>query len=129
MCLTAITDIERMYGQRKLLAKRTPLARPDSSPESAVKSRPMTRELSHVSDTPSFTEGDTATETETETESNIHSPGHSPSSSISRERSMSSEKKNPLIKRSRTKSINQHDLLYRYFRKDVIGFKNIDILR
>ncbi|KZT35944.1 hypothetical protein SISSUDRAFT_1008125 [Sistotremastrum suecicum HHB10207 ss-3] len=120
--------IERMYGQRKLLAKRTPLSRPESYPESDLKSRPLARTSSQVSDTPSFTDGETATETETETESNIHSPGHSPSSSVSRERSTSSEK-DPLIKRTRTKSVNQHDLLNRYFRKDVIGFKNIDLLR
>lgn len=37
------------------------------------------------------------------------------------------EKKRP--SHARHKSLSKHDLVARYFRKDLVGFKNLDLLR
>jgi phosphatidylethanolamine N-methyltransferase len=103
-------DIERAYGQRKLLAQRTPLARPASV-------------VSPTSETPSETDGETAPEsdaldTETETED---------TPAIGLQRPAGPRPKRPSAKRAPLAS--QHDMLAYYFRKDTIGLRNFDIFR
>jgi phosphatidylethanolamine N-methyltransferase len=111
-----------MYGQRKPLALRTPLLVPDGRKYSSRINR--LRSLSEIStpgiSTPSFTEGETATETEVETEVEDYLPA--------REMNI----RPPLAKvsaKKRSRPMTQHDLLVRYFRKDLIGLHNIDLLR
>lgn len=116
-------DIERMYGQRKPLALRTPLqsgsnTQGTSTPDSHQRSYSETSSIGMS--TPSFTEGETATETEMETEIEDQLPA--------REKII----RPPLVKsstKSRPRPMTQHDLLNRFFRKDIVGLANIDLLR
>ncbi|EUC54442.1 phosphatidylethanolamine N-methyltransferase [Rhizoctonia solani AG-3 Rhs1AP] len=134
--------IERAYGQKQLIGARTPL----------VPSTPLVREteLPRAADvgvdpadlsTPAHTDAETETETETENLSPMISPVRaSPVPSLHIRTSSDNlvkidsdlEAKLAEPKRpghSRHKSLSRHDLLARYFRKDVVGFKNIDLLR
>ncbi|KAJ7658493.1 phospholipid methyltransferase-domain-containing protein [Mycena rosella] len=134
--------IERMYGQRKAIAKRTPVrprtrAATGSSTPSTELLPPL--DLDDYTSTPSVTEGDTATETdletETETETELEGeaakpagrqrarPGHQQQASTS---SFSLPETNPLKKK---KLISQHDLLTKYFRRDTVVLRNVDIFR
>lgn len=62
--------------------------------------------------TPSMTDGDTATESEVDTEvDEVLSP------------------RRTALKHSMKQKLSQYDLLQRYFRKDLIGLKNLDLLR
>ncbi|KAJ7203599.1 phospholipid methyltransferase-domain-containing protein [Mycena pura] len=126
--------IERAYGQRKAIGKRTPV-RPRVSPVASTSATPPIASTScatldgYASSTPSATEGDTATETELETETEdgeIHAPaarrsGHQPKPSDASSASVSLPKKK--------KAISQHDLFTKYFRRDTIILKNIDLFR
>ncbi|KAG6910370.1 phosphatidylethanolamine N-methyltransferase [Tephrocybe rancida] len=137
--------IERMYGQPKAIAKRTPLiytSRPkDSSASNAVAGSStgpvIEADPAEILATPAVTEGETATETELETEVEIddttphidqetrvvskHQAKPSIASSIS-----STGDNTP---RPRRKAASQHDLLNKYFRRDAVVFKNADLLR
>ncbi|KAF9032507.1 phosphatidylethanolamine N-methyltransferase [Hymenopellis radicata] len=119
--------IERMYGQKKAIAKRTPL-------QTATKKNSAPPE-----DTPTVTEGETATETELETEveetttiigyENVKPKAstHKPTLSMS---SSGSSSKIPSQAPPRKKTtLSQHDLLTKYFRSDLLIFKNLDLLR
>ena len=104
----SIQDIERMYGQKKAIAKRTPL-------------RQYVRQQEELEEyeTPAATEGETATdstelETETETETEQEEPAHEAL------RKPVEEKK---------KVLTQHDLTTKYFRRDTLVFKNFDFFR
>jgi phosphatidylethanolamine N-methyltransferase len=150
----SITDIERMYGQRKAIAKRTPLfpSRRKSTPlpscnetassstiTSVVATPPVEADLADILSTPVATEGETATETDFETEVEIdddtpvadivshkiskHQPQHSIASS------MSSSGGADGAPRYRKKAVSQHDLLNKYFRRDAVVIRNIDLLR
>ncbi|KAJ6492894.1 phospholipid methyltransferase-domain-containing protein [Mycena vitilis] len=130
--------IERMYGQRKAIAKRTPMRpRASAAPSAASTPVPSIAESDeYTSSTPSATEGDTATETdietgtETEGEANVPSGrrrtrlGHqqkpSNASSFSLTEAGPPKKKKPM---------SQHDLFNKYFRRDTVVFKNLDLLR
>lgn len=125
-------DIERTYGQKKLLASRIPI--PDESTLSRKPSRSSQtihqRNISLASDisTPSATEGETATETEefdteTETETDCIEVT-TPRSGSPVARFYSSATRS-----SKTRVLSQHDLLNMYFRKDVIMLRNFDFLR
>lgn len=135
------TDIERTYGQRKLLAHRTPLFPASTSRKaeesSGKSSHSHSRQASTASaatdtSTPAATEGETATESELETETETELEYET----VRRRRrpdSLSSVS-TPTIgstvsKRARSPVLSQHDLLNRYFRKDSILFHNIDLLR
>lgn len=139
-----------MYGQRKLMSLRTPVA-PNvnesfdastrslpSSPESSRRQH-RDRSVSFDYDTPSATDGETATdtevltETETETDNETDTrpkipvpstprPGGSPRLAGNR----------PLTgprHRERRQPSSQHDILARFFRKDPIGLRNLDFMR
>ncbi|KAJ7153467.1 phosphatidylethanolamine N-methyltransferase [Mycena crocata] len=130
--------IERMYGQRKAIAKRTPV-RPRASPVASTSATPETASApeqdGYASSTPSATEGDTATETdletETETEGEIEAAagrrrvrsGHQQSASNA---SSFLSEGSPLKKK---KPMSQHDLLTKYFRRDTVVLKNVDLFR
>ena len=140
-----IVDIERTYGQRKLLAQRTPFV-PASSRKAAgdgtplkdhVRSASVSSTLSISSATPSATEGETATETDgPDTESDSGTENEARSFSRTRKTRADSETR---FTASSTYSVDvpprdrspvsQHDLFNRYFRKDVVLLHNLDPLR
>ncbi|KAF7795113.1 hypothetical protein EIP86_006259 [Pleurotus ostreatoroseus] len=138
-------DIERTYGQRKLLAARTPVfpaATPKVSSQQLMlpdyTDSVLTSAAAELS-TPSVTEGESAAETdgpqtdydESETE------GEAPTAVMMKRRklrqtSTSSTASHPqsLGTPQMSKSpVSQHDLFNRYFRKDAILLHNIDLLR
>lgn len=149
-----ISDIERMYGQRKAIAKRTPLfpSRPKSVPlpsssetvgSSTITSAvgtPVEADLADILSTPAVTEGETATETDFETELEIdddtpitdvinrklskHQQHHSIASSVSSKGGLDAG-----VPRHKKKAVSQHDLLNKYFRRDAVVIRNIDFLR
>ncbi|CAE6504811.1 unnamed protein product [Rhizoctonia solani] len=134
--------IERAYGQKQLIGARTPLI--PSTPLASAMELPK---LAHVGidpadlSTPAHTDAETETEGETDTLSPSMSPIHtSPAQSLHFRTNSDSivriddNLETKLAKpwrpgHSRQKSISKHDLLARFFRKDVVGFKNIDLLR
>ncbi|KAF7307888.1 Phosphatidylethanolamine N-methyltransferase [Mycena kentingensis (nom. inval.)] len=134
--------IERMYGQKKAIAKRTPVRtrRAMSASTSAATTPPNASttgspELDdYVSSTPSATEGDTATETDLETEIEVDGlpaqPGrrrrHQATPSVA---STTSFEGSPELKQMKERPMSQHDLFTKYFRRDTIILKNIDVFR
>ncbi|KAJ6554459.1 phosphatidylethanolamine N-methyltransferase [Mycena capillaripes] len=133
--------IERMYGQRKAIAKRTPM-RPRTTPASSSSATPASvssvPELDgYASSTPSATEGDTATETDLETETEHEGeaavpagrrrtrPGHQQQASNASDLSL--REASPPKKKK--KLLSQHDLFNKYFRRDTVVLKNLDFLR
>ncbi|KAG8718977.1 phosphatidylethanolamine N-methyltransferase [Ceratobasidium sp. 395] len=133
--------IERAYGQKQLIAVRTPLL-PEASlfHDTPLASRARFPHITSIDtaelSTPSYTDADTETETETEAESMVLSPTrylHARTKSdgaVRIESPDSATRGSPRrIKHARHKSLSKHDLIARYFRKDVVGFKNLDFLR
>ncbi|TFK71226.1 hypothetical protein BDN72DRAFT_476146 [Pluteus cervinus] len=146
--------IERMYGQRKAIARRTPLpgAKSKSSangssssfkPPPQNPSPPRQVTLDRLS-TPPVTEGESATDTEleTETEPECSTPTlgrgrgkrvslHQHSASNASSASFESTKDEPPSTRpvSQKKGLSQHDLLSKYFRRDTLVLRNLDMLR
>ncbi|KAG9084240.1 phosphatidylethanolamine N-methyltransferase [Ceratobasidium sp. 370] len=143
--------IERAYGQKQLIAARTPLLAdtplfPDT-PLASQLNLPDTLDTAELS-TPACTDADTETETETEADSlsqpAVLSPtrpsyARTPSSNVVRIPSPDSVKRvgspdsqlagKKGSKHARHKSLSKHDLIARYFRNDVVGLKNLDFLR
>ncbi|KAJ3537122.1 hypothetical protein NM688_g6733 [Phlebia brevispora] len=144
--------IERTYGQRKLLAARTPVF-PAATPKASAQDLTQA-DLTHQRispslysnmaadlSTPSVTEGESATETDgppTEFEDESETENESASQVVTmthrklRQTSSSSFASHigafdePRKNRSPE---SQHDLFNRYFRKDAILLHNIDLLR
>ncbi|KAF8970716.1 phosphatidylethanolamine N-methyltransferase [Flammula alnicola] len=152
--------IERMYGQRKAIAKRTPIFPAGSHAKGGEGSRSAsftngtsTPQSNSCLSTPAVTEGDTATETELETEiedevlpttakassfqgkiksSKIsrHYASLSMESTVSSNGDIDTSPTNPRSSTSqRRKVLSQHDLLNKYFRRDAVILRNVDILR
>ncbi|KAJ7730239.1 phosphatidylethanolamine N-methyltransferase [Mycena maculata] len=126
--------IERMYGQRKAIAKRTPVLRRKSPAASTSDLSTFPPDLDDYT-TPSITEGDTATETDIETETELEGeplpagrrrarPGHQQKGSNAS--SFSALEGNPPKKK---KVVSQHDLFNKYFRRDTVILRNVDIFR
>ncbi|EJD05138.1 phosphatidylethanolamine N-methyltransferase [Fomitiporia mediterranea MF3/22] len=124
--------IERTYGQKKLLASRIPpvcessLSRKSTRPSTPVHNRSVS--IATDNSTPSVTEGESATETDLETETELdivelRTPRIGSSTSLP-SISTSRSSRSPM-----TRILSQHDLLNRYFRKDVILLHNFDPLR
>lgn len=132
-----VIDIERTYGQRKLLAQRIPLmprsrkSKSDSEETDAPRGRSQSISDPAELSTPANTEGESATETdlETETESETTPP--------SRGLPLPLTPRGSIIglngtRKQRTPSpapMSQHDLMNTYFRKDALLFSNIDLFR
>ncbi|KAI0339118.1 phosphatidylethanolamine N-methyltransferase [Trametopsis cervina] len=132
--------IERTYGQRKLLAKRTPLltsnkklAAEDAIPEDRGRSASVSSTISAELSTPSATEGESGTETDgPHTDSDSETEGEGGRSGICKHRRHSSGtsfSSHSVSLPSEAKRTSQHDLFNRYFRKDVVLLHNIDLLR
>ncbi|KAJ7630115.1 hypothetical protein DFH06DRAFT_1272697 [Mycena polygramma] len=131
--------IERMYGQRKAISKRTPM-RPRSQRSSECRLYPSCSSIAesdeYTSSTPSATEGDTATETDLETETETEGEANVP---VGRRRTRSGHQQKPSNASSfslteagppkKKKPMSQHDLFNKYFRRDTVVFKNLDLLR
>jgi hypothetical protein len=95
--------------------------------------------------TPAYTDAETETETETDalsvslspTRPGLAQPLHVRKDSDSLVRIDSSSEVSKSVSEggamrpghARHKSVSKHDLIARYFRKDVVGLKNIDLLR
>ncbi|KAK7448497.1 phosphatidylethanolamine N-methyltransferase [Stygiomarasmius scandens] len=133
--------IERMYGKPKILAKRTPLpskcqkseASAAESVASSSRNTPSSTEADSADlTTPSATEAETATETEFDTETE---DGPSPSVRDSKVRkhkqllSTSSISSASVDFMAPVKPISQHDLLNKYFRRDTVILRNLDVFR
>ena len=140
-----LADIERTYGQRKLLAQRTPFvpaasrkAAGDGTPlKDHLRSASVSSTLSISSTTPSATEGETATETDgPDTDSDSGTENEARSFSRTRKtradsdtRFTSSSTYSVDVPPRDQSPVSQHDLFNRYFRKDVVLFHNLDLLR
>ncbi|PPQ99600.1 hypothetical protein CVT24_005176 [Panaeolus cyanescens] len=154
--------IERLYGKRQTIAKRTPIFPNGNIPPAITQNGNALKASTDVMSTPPVTEGETATETEIETECEYeveehgtsngrvkkdvvkkakvsrHQPNYSIdsttsigdmdriSTAFSLKSSHSSSNSAPVNQR---KPISQHDLLNKYFRRDTLVLKNVDILR
>lgn len=118
-----LLDIERMYGKRQPIAVRKPLV--STAPRKQNASLPATSrgDFTDGLSTPPATEGETASETELETEVETATPIQKPSlaSSGSKE-----SLKKPTVQQ---RPVSEHDLHYKYFRRDAVGLLNIDLLR
>jgi phosphatidylethanolamine N-methyltransferase len=146
-----LTDIERAYGQRKLLAQRKPLimAAPTLTPAATpvAHTRLVSDSSTSLVDvsglrTPSSTDGDTGTEsdlvetdTETESEVPVSQPLSTPKIKSAPLRPVSltppnaSGSSRTSKRHSRSPMLSQHDLMNRFFHKDVIALANFDALR
>ncbi|KAJ7607468.1 phosphatidylethanolamine N-methyltransferase [Roridomyces roridus] len=121
--------IERMYGQRKAIAKRTPV-RPRKSPASSSSSVPVTDGYT----TPSATEGDTATETDLETETETEFESETLQAPAGRRRATpieqtASNSSSASEVKPKKQVVSQHDLFTQYFRRDTVILRNVDIFR
>jgi len=137
-----------MYGKRKLMSLRTPVVAdaaksqqgisvsPVSPTSSPLRGRKHARVYSSDYDTPSATDGDTGTDTELLTEneedaefdagiiSRPSTPRQDTVPSVSNGRASPGFSDPP-----RRGPFSQHDILARFFRKDPIGLKNVDLMR
>lgn len=145
--LTCSADIERTYGQRKILAQRIPIMprhRKSGSldgqlvspaPGAWNRGHGPTGSVSSISSfasdqadlpTPAPTEGDTATEaeleTERETDFEMDVTSHSQRTPYPAEQPSCGENILPT-------PASQHDLMNNYFRKDTLIVSNVDPLR
>ena len=121
-------DIERMYGKRQPIAVRKPIASPAGGPRKQHVTPPATSHQDHTDglSTPPATEGETASETDFETEVETPVPTRKRSRNLCTPRgSNESLRKTPV----QQQPVSEHDLYHKYFRRDVVGLHNIDLLR
>ena len=132
MILNVLPDIERMYGQRKLIAQRIPVVTPK-----AIGTADDNSDVNQcgVDDlpVPAMTDDETATDTEleTETEAEANVEAEMPPSSRKKDQDSTSGSSGTGQSNSvpQKKIVSQHDLFNKYFRRDTVILKNIDILR
>lgn len=117
-------DIERMYGQRQPIAVRKPLA--PTGPRKRTPPPPSQPDGADGLSTPPATEGETASETELETE--VEADVHAPKPRKRRHTPRLSSDSLPGTA-APPKPVSEHDLYHKYFRRDVVGLHNIDLLR
>jgi len=144
-------DIERTYGQRKILAQRIPMMprrrKSGSIDEQLACPTPGARNGTHVptgsvssissfvsdqADQPMLapTEGDAATEAELETERETDIETDIAHRSRRTHLPVEPPPHIPLLdKNSPATPASQHDLMNSYFRKDTLFMSNIDLLR
>jgi phosphatidylethanolamine N-methyltransferase len=123
-----------MYGQRKFIAKRVPVV--------TSKATGLIDDTSDVSKTtadnllvPAMTDGETGTDTELETETEAETPTNLKQRLRSKHQRcnscgsgtdhLNSERRSD----PRRKPVSQHDLFNKYFRRDTVILKNVDLLR
>ena len=166
--MSLFIDIERMYGKRKAIAKRTPLLPPGSNNDGPADSNAVPSMVSDLplQPTPAISGDnittDTTSDTEIETEIEELSPPvakakhfsnrtlpklsrHQPSLSIESatssdghvEYGISTDNQNDSEQSrstkfgipQRSKVVSQHDLFNKYFRRDALVLRNVDLLR
>ncbi|OJA13194.1 hypothetical protein AZE42_05597 [Rhizopogon vesiculosus] len=117
--------IERMYGKRTPIASRKPLFVSECKKSRTPKVNDPSSLLSSAEDnadqltTPTVTEGESATDTELDTECE----GETTPKDKKRELD------NICTYDPMQRTISQHDLHNKYFRRDMVGLYNIDLLR
>lgn len=123
-----------MYGQRKLIAKRVPVVTSKATGAIDDKSN-VNKTTADNLPVPAMTDGETTTDTEVETETEAETPTNSKQRFRSKHQRCNScssgmDQLN-LERRSvpRGKPVSQHDLFNKYFRRDTVILKNIDLLR
>jgi phosphatidylethanolamine N-methyltransferase len=118
-------DIERFYGQPKLLAQRVPIPQPPPLANGSANEVPQLRSslqgqggalarargLSDPPSTTSATEGSTPCDSETETDPELESQQTSISEGVG------------------STKLSHHDLRNRYFRRDTIVLLHLDVFR
>ncbi|KAK0200737.1 phospholipid methyltransferase-domain-containing protein [Desarmillaria ectypa] len=134
--------IERLYGQKKAIAKRVPVNTRSKmvSPSKFVSTESVSLPQMPPEDcpTPAATEGETATETDLETETETEYDERTSvvgfesikrslhRTELSTESTSSAHSHEGL---SNKKALSNHDLLTKYFRRDTMIFKNLDLFR
>ncbi|KAH0833927.1 phospholipid methyltransferase-domain-containing protein [Lanmaoa asiatica] len=118
--------IERMYGKRQPIAVRKPLAstrpRKQNTAPPVISHEDCTDNLS----TPPATEGETTSETDFETEVETPVPTRKPSKIFHTPRVSNESLRRTSVQQQ---PVSEHDLYHKYFRRDVVGLHNIDLLR
>ncbi|KAF8438448.1 phospholipid methyltransferase-domain-containing protein [Boletus edulis BED1] len=120
--------IERMYGKRQPIAVRKPLASVGPRKQNAAPPTTSREDCTDGLATPPATEGETASETELETEVETEAPTLKSNKTLRTPTSHASDEslKQPTVQQQ---PVSEHDLYYKYFRRDVVGLLNIDLLR
>ncbi|KAF5366832.1 hypothetical protein D9758_006516 [Tetrapyrgos nigripes] len=129
--------IERMYGKPKIIAERTPLPNKATKTEAhqaestASSSTAAENNGTDVADlnTPSATEGDTATETELETETETEDLTMRKVKARKQRQTAASVSMGSMDLGASKKLVSQHDLLNKYFRRDTVILRNLDVFR
>lgn len=123
-----------MYGQRKLIAKRVPVVTPKAM-GTADDNGDVNQSGVDDSPVPAMTDDETTTDTELETETEVEAEAEMPTSSRKRARSKYQDSTSGSSGTGRSNStpqkkvVSQHDLFNKYFRRDTVILKNIDLLR
>lgn len=126
MHVDGFSDIERMYGKRQPIAVRKPLASTGSRKRNGALPATPLQDCTDGLSTPPATEGETASETELETEIETDDTlTRKPSDSCHASRLSNDSLKGPAVQQL----VSEHDLYHKYFRRDVVGLHNIDLLR
>ncbi|KAK2460451.1 hypothetical protein APHAL10511_007616 [Amanita phalloides] len=124
--------IERMYGQRKLIAKRDPVFSVKPTGISNDKSDGVVKTNGDDFPAPTMVDGETFTDTEVETEAEAETPTEETRSKRHRRDDSGSCMNEQCTEYRRVpwkKAISQHDLFNKYFRRDTVILKNVDVLR
>lgn len=128
-------DIERYYGKPKAIAKRIPVI-PSSVRANGTLTCPNE---TPTKDTAAITMVETETELESETEDE-DGPNHVKSGEKTRSKAIPSRHRSTPSNASsgstngdspsrKKQVLSQHDLLNKYFRRDTVVLKNLDLLR
>lgn len=112
--------IARTYGQKKLIAHRTPLVKRRS--EITLGHRRSTSSVS-IPETPDITEAETTESEDEPREQESHTTPRSGRLTPTSRQSSRDDKPAPL------EIVTQHDLHHRYFHKDAVVLFNLDLLR
>lgn len=115
-----------MYGKRQPIAVRKPLASNGLRKQSPTPPPTSREDCTDGLSTPPATEGETASDTELETEVETDTPTRKPNKTLRTPRESNESFKKTAVKQQ---PVSEHDLYYKYFRRDVVGLLNIDLLR
>jgi len=117
-----------MYGKRQPIAVRKPLASARACPrkQNAAPPAAARQDCTDGLSTPPATEGETASETELETEVETSTPTLKSTKRLRTPHVSNESLKNTAVQQQ---PVSEHDLYYKYFRRDVVGLLNIDLLR
>lgn len=117
-----------MYGKRQPIAVRKPL--PSTrlrNQKASTLSEASNQDSTEALTTPPVIEGETASELDFETNFEVETPmgrsSNSPAPSMSHESLSTTEE------RLAQPPASEHDLYHKYFRRDIVRLRNIDLLR